>query len=245
MNIQPKYSNFETDLEERHLFGKVKEFSQYRANIKSSDISQTKKPIINLKEEFTEFGSVLITEYFDNFGKTLQTTENIFDENDFILKSITTNKSFPQKMITQIERDSIKKTESRIIIINDTLKYEFQLKFGKQNRIEKQIKIEKGDTIIVSYNYKFDSNNNVIKVEEIDKNTKTVSEYKYDENGNVLESINGTDYFKIKSITKYKNNRIIEVQNYNISADLKEHLESVTEYNKYYNRKNISKLGIE
>ena len=235
LNIQPKYTDFETDLEARNLFGKVKELSQFRANIKGSDKSQTEKLIINLKESFNKNGFVKSTEYFDTFGITQQTTENFYDANNYLQKSITNGQNFPEKMIELIERDTIKKTAFRKIVINDSLNYEFQSTFGKLDRIEKQTRIENGDTTLINYNYKLDSNDYVIFFEEIGGNEKNINEYKYDENGNVVESINGTDFFKIKTVTNYKDNRIIKVEHYNISADLKQHLESITEFDNYYN----------
>tara|TARA_R110002049_G_scaffold200901_1_gene371614 strand:+ start:2951 stop:3895 length:945 start_codon:yes stop_codon:yes gene_type:complete len=235
LNIQPKYSDFETDLEARNLFGKVKEFSQFRANIKGSDKNQTEKQIIKLKESFNKNGFAKSSEYFDTFGITQQTTENFYDVNNYLQKSITIGQNFPKKMVELIERDTIKKTAFRKIVINDSLNYQFQSTLGKLDRIEKQTRIENGDTTQINYNYKLDSNENVIFVEEIGGKEKNINEYKYDENGNVVESINGTDFFKIKTVTNYKDNRIIKVENYTISADLKQHLESITEFDNYYN----------
>tara|TARA_R110002051_G_scaffold92740_1_gene162520 strand:- start:364 stop:1308 length:945 start_codon:yes stop_codon:yes gene_type:complete len=235
LNIQPKYSDFETDLEVRNLFGKVKELSQFRANIKNSDKNQTEKPIINLKENFTENGFVKSTEYFGTFGKTQQITENFYDANDYLQKRITKSENFPENMVELIERNSIKKTEFRNITINDTLNIEFYSTFGKLDKIEEQIKIENGDTTFVKYNYKFNSNKNIILLEEIENEIKTVTENKYDENGNIVESINGFDNFKMKTITIYKAGRISKIEYYSIFDDSEQLLESITEFDKYYN----------
>ncbi len=235
LNVQPKYSDFETHLEARNLFGTVKEFSQFRAKIKTSNKSQTEKPIINLKENFTKNGFVKSVSYYDTFGKTQQITKSFYDANDNLQKRITKGENFPQNMVELIERDSIKKTEFRNITINDTLNFKFYSTFGKFDRIEEQIKIKNRDTTFVKYNYKFDLNNNLIQSEEIEKDNKTVNEYKYDENGNIVESINGTEYFKIKTIITYKEKRITKSEYYNITADLKQPLESVTIFDNYYN----------
>ncbi|WP_299112852.1 hypothetical protein [uncultured Winogradskyella sp.] len=92
--IQPKYWDFETDLEAKNLFGNVKEYSQFRANIQGSDKRQTEKPIIRLKESFNKSGFVKRMEYFDTFGKTLQITENFYDSNNYLQKRITKGGTF-------------------------------------------------------------------------------------------------------------------------------------------------------
>jgi hypothetical protein len=241
LNIQPKYSDFKTDLETKNLFGKVKEFSQFRENIKSSNNNKTKESIIKQKETFTKNGSLKKSEYFDSFGKTQQTTENIYDGNNNLLKSITLNANYPQKMLELIERDTIKKTEFRKITINDTLNFEFHSTFGKFNKIQKQMKIENRDTTIINYNYVFDKNNNVIKLEQIEKDNIIVNEYKYNEDGNVTESVTGTDIFNFKSIRKYQNKQLSMVTRYNSYSDLKEILIEITLYDKYYNPINEKK----
>lgn len=235
LDIRPKYSDFETDLEAKNLFGNVKKYSLFRANIQGSDKSQTEKPIIKLKESFNKSGFVKRMEYFDTFGKKQQITECFYDANDYLQKRTTKGGNFAKNMVELIKRDTIKKTEFRNITINDTLNIEFHSSFGKLDRIKEQIKIENGDTTYVRYNYKFDSNNNIILLEEIENETKTVTENKYDQNGNIVESINGFDNFKMKTVRIYKAGQITKIEYYSIFDDSEQLLESVTEFDKYYN----------
>jgi len=242
LNIQPKYSDFETDLEVKNLFGKVKEFRQFRANIIRPEENETEKPIINIKENFTKNGFVKNTEYFDTFGKSEHTTENYYDKEDYLIKSVQFNNNFPKKMIRLINRDTINKTESESLTINDTLKFKFISKFGKTDNILSRLEIEKGDTTTIFYSYKYDKRDNLIR-EVVNKGEdKTINEYKYDDIGNILESISQTSYFNIKTIREYdSNNRLNKITEYNTSGDLKERLIGITEYDKYYNPINEKK----
>ncbi|WP_299112854.1 hypothetical protein [uncultured Winogradskyella sp.] len=138
-------------------------------------------------------------------------------------------------MVELIKLDTIKKTEFRNITINDTLNIEFHSTFAKLDRIEERMKIENGDTTLIKYNYKFDSNENIILLEEIENGTKTVTENKYDQNGNIVESINGLNNFKMKTVTIYKAGQISKIEYYSIFDDSEQLLESVTEFDKYYN----------
>tara|TARA_R110002051_G_scaffold113010_2_gene185710 strand:- start:897 stop:1910 length:1014 start_codon:yes stop_codon:yes gene_type:complete len=236
LNIQSKYSDFETDLEARNLFGKVKEFSQFRANIKSSEKKETEKSTINLKEVFTKNGSLKKSEYFDSFGKTQQTTENNYDEKGNLLKTITLNHNYPKKMVEElIHSDSLNRMESRIITINDTLNYQFILNFDQFDNIKRQLKIENKDTMIVNFKYEYDSKKRLIKSEQLEKNNKSINEFKYNENGNVIESIFTSDFFKFKTVKTYVNKRLSKIENYSISKELKQELESITEFDNYYN----------
>jgi major membrane immunogen (membrane-anchored lipoprotein) len=236
LNIQPKYSDFKTDLEAKNLFGKVKEFSQFRENIKSSDKNRTEKSTINLKETFTKNGSLKKSEFFDSYGKTQQTTENIYNEKGNLLKSITLNNNYPQKMVEKlIHSDSINRMESRMITINDTLNYKFTLKFDEFNNVKQQLKIENKDTLIVNFKYEYDSKKRLIKSEQLEKNNKSINQFEYDENGNVVELIFTSDFFKFKTVTTYMKNRLSKIENYNISKELKQELESITEFDNYYN----------
>ena len=58
---------------------------------------------------------------------------------------------------------------------------------------------------------------------------------KYDQNGNIVESINGFDNFKMKTITIYIAGRISKIEYHSIFDDSEQLLESVTEFDKYYN----------
>lgn len=233
LNIQPKYKDFKTDLEAKNLFGKIKEYSQFRENFSKN---KTEKSIIHLKEKFNKFGSLKKSEYFDSFGKTLKTTENIYDENNNLLKKITLNENYPKKMVEKlIHSDSIKKIESRLITINDTLIYKFTLKFNEFENIKQQLKIKNNDTILVYFKYQYDSKKRIIKSEQFEGNNKSINEFEYDENGNIVESIFTSDFFKYKTVTTYTNNRLSKIENYEISKEFKKELESITEFDNYYN----------
>ncbi|MDC8004361.1 hypothetical protein POV27_09880 [Aureisphaera galaxeae] len=237
--VQPKYSNFETDLEERNLFGKVKSYDQRIARIEGGNLTSMKDPVLNLTEEFSENGALLKSESFDVFGASQQTIAHYFDDSEFLVKSVTINKQGPiGKTVQLIERDTINSRETIKVTLNDTMNYEFHSRFDASDRIAEQIKIEKGDTTVVRYAYEYDANQNLIRSTETSGEENTINTFTYDENGNMIESIWEADHFKSRTLTKYKDNRITEIHYYNIYPDGTEHLESITQYDEYYNPTN-------
>ena len=80
-----------TDWESKNLYGKVKFITQSKATYLDSKGKKPREPMKTLSEEFTEFGSIKRTEYFDDLGQLSQTTVNEYDENEFLVKSITIN----------------------------------------------------------------------------------------------------------------------------------------------------------
>lgn len=244
LELKPKYSDFKTDLEARGLFGKVKKFSQFRAGFKDVDGNQLEKPVPNLKEEFTSFGSVKKMENFDSFGKSQQITVNFYDENNYLVKYLTTNKNqnLPQKIEETIEHDSVKNKKIRNITMNDSIHYVVFENYGKFDQIQKQVMIENGDTITRIFEYKFNDNNKIVWQKETKIDTilsdYNINEYKYNSDGNMIVSIQGNEWLKFKMENEFEGGYLTKSKEYTITADLKENLREEIEYDKYYNPTN-------
>ena len=239
VEVNPKYSDFENDLEWKNLFGKIKEYSHYKANFKGIDNGSTEKATITLKEIFTKKGALKKSEYFDTFGKLQQSVENFYNSNDEQTKNISISEVPYNKIVTLIERDTIHHLIFQNVTYNDTINIMFINRFEKTDRIVEQLQIKNNDTIIKKYEYNYDKNDKLIKEIQIEKGNKNISEYTYDKNGNVIKLISGNEWMKFKTITEYdSNNKIIKKTQFTISADLKEHLDSKTEYDNHFNQIN-------
>ena len=233
------FSTFEegTDWESKNLVGEVKSITLYKATYLNGNGKKTREPIKTLKEEFTNFGSIKKTEYFDSFGNLSQSTTNEFDENNFIVKSLTTNHFRPYKSLMTIEHDTINNLAIRDVFVNDTINFKYIEEYDENEQLIKQTNIENGDTVVWIAKQKFDRKNRLIFKEVLPSNDdepQTYS-YKYDSSGNIIESINGNNQMKFKSTSKYDGKTLTERTDYMISADSKEHLQEITEYDNYGN----------
>ena len=233
------FSAFEqgTDWESKNLVGKVKSITNYKATYLDSDGKKTREPIKTLREEFTEFGSTKRTEYYDDFGSLIQTTTNEFDENQFFVKSLTTHHLRPHKSLMTIEHDTLNNLAIRNVVINDTINFKYIEEYDENDQLLRQTSIENSDTVVWTAKQKFDGKNRLIFKEVLPSNDdepQTYS-YQYDSSGNITESINGNSQMKFKSTSKYNGKTLTERTSYIISADTKEHLQEITEYDKYGN----------
>jgi hypothetical protein len=233
VDLKPKH----WDLEIRGLFGKVMEMQHFRANFKGSGASQIEKPILNLKEEFTEFGSVKLSEYFDTFGEPQQKSEHFYNNSNSLIKSVTTGQNPVEKSIEIISNDSINKVTTRTLTYNDSLNFKIIIEYDASNNINRQIKIQNGDTIISNYDYIYDDSKNLLKMVElkVGEEEGVIDEYKYDENGNIIERVSASKYYKFKTIKEYSNNILTKSRYYTTSPDLKEQLNEIIEFDKYSN----------
>ncbi|MFI2741478.1 hypothetical protein ACG2LH_01950 [Zhouia sp. PK063] len=237
-DLKPNYSDFENDLEQRNLYGKVKELEQYKAIFQNGE--DTRDPLLNLREKFTEFGSLNKAEYFDNYGKITQIDHFYYDDNHFLKKSISENNLANQKTVQLISYDSIKKTTTRNITFNDSLNYKFISTFDSNDLIAKQIKIEAKDTVVRSYEYKFNDDNKKTLEKEFEEGKElSIGTYKYDKENQLIEYSNKEEWMELLTQTEWKNNRIFKQTDYTISADLKKYLDRITEYDRQFNPVNI------
>ncbi|MFG6685171.1 hypothetical protein ACGK9U_01210 [Mariniflexile sp. HNIBRBA6329] len=245
VSINQKYSDFQidlTDLEKRNLYGKVQEYTLYITHFNESGKPQAENPKLINKEIFTEFGSIQFLEDYDINGEIKRSEAYFYDKNNKLTKTIT--KIGPTTSVDLFKRDSINKTETRRLFVNDIEMVKDIRIYGKNDKIIKEIEIRavNGDTVVRNYNYKFDSNNNIIRYDfdtnNIDK--KNTREYKYDENGNMIQKI----YYDAKNIRKinseYKNNILTKIKEYKVSSDSTETLAYIKEYDKDYNVTSIN-----
>lgn len=234
-DLKPTYYDFENDREQRNLYGKIKEVEQYKALFKNGEYTR-EEPLPTLIEKFTEFGSLNKTEYFDDYEKTTQIDLFYYNENDFLAKSISENHLTNQKTVQLISYDSINKTTIRNLTINDTLNYKFISTFDSNDLIVKQLKIEAQDTVVRSYEYRFNDNKKRILEKEFEEGKElSVATYKYDDENQLIEYSNKYEWMELLTETEWKNNRIKKQILYTISANLNKHLERITEYDKLFN----------
>ena len=234
VDLKPTYSGFKNDLEQINLYGEVKELEQFKAIFQNG--KETREPLPTLKEKFTEFGSLNEAKYFDNYGQTTQIDLFHYDRNDYLTKSTSENKLANQKTIQLVSYDSINKTKTRNITFNDSLNYKFISKFDSNDLIVEQIKIEARDTVIRSYEYKFNGSNNKILEKEFEEGKElSVRKYKYNNENQLIEYSNKHEWMELLTETVWKNNRIVKQTDYTISADLNKHLDRITEYDKLFN----------
>ena len=233
-DLKPTYYDSENDREERNLYGKVKEIEQYKAIFQNDN--DTRKPLPTLKEKFTDFGSLVKTEYFDNYGEITQIDQFYYDDNDFLKKSISENHLAKQKMIQLISYDSINNTTTRNILLNDSLNHKFISTFDSNDLIIKQIKIEEKDTVVRSYEYKLNDNNKrILEIEFEEGKQLSIGTYKYDNQNQLIESSNKHEWMKQLTKTEWKNSRITKQTDYTISANSNKHLDRIIEYDKLFN----------
>lgn len=237
LDIEPKYEGTNTDWEFRGLFGKVKEIRQFKTNFKGSDGTQKEKLILNLNEVFEKFGAFKVSEYFDPFGEPLKTIKYFYDDSNMLIKIITIGQNTHQKSIETILNDTTNKITIRDIIYNDSLNFKFIFEYDTLESINRQTKIQNGDTIISNFEYVYNDTNNLLKSVEsiVGEENGVVNEYNYDDNGNVIEMITGPKHYKLKTTKEYKNNILIASEHYTVSQDLKEHLNEIIKYDKFHN----------
>ncbi|MFI1770237.1 hypothetical protein [Thalassobellus citreus] len=235
-DLQPIYSDSKNALQGNNLYGKVKKIEYYKTTFQNTE--KKDKPVLNKIEEYTDFGELKKVEYFDNYGELIQT--NVIDYNKYqkFIKSVSINKS-NKKNITQISKyDSIKNTSELSVFLNDTIDHKTTFYYGKNDYQIKSISIKGNDTTVTTSEHAFNDNNKLIlatqKEKGNDKSTITISN-KYDINNNLIESSHKTEWVEMLSETKWKDGRISKQSSYTISADLKKHLNNVTEFDILYN----------
>ena len=231
----------ETDWESKNLRGRVKSLSIYKATYLNEESDETREPIQTLREEFTEFGSTKMTEHFDNFGNLSQTIINEFDENQFFIRSLTVDKLRPYKSLMTIKYDTINNVAVRNVVLNDSLNLKSIEEYDENKQLIRQTNIEKGDTVVWTAIQEFDDNNRLTFKEVTPSNDEEsqIFSYKYDNSGNIIESINGNDWMKFKSVSEYEGETLLRRTDYVISADTKERLTEITEFDEYSNPTSI------
>ena len=140
-----------------------------------------------------------------------------------------------------VKNDTVNKNNVRTLIINDSLKQQITLFYDKKDFVTKQVAIKKGDTTTINHKYQFENDKltSEIQFERDEQNPKQEFHYKYDNNGNLLESSTKTEWIEYLTETEWKDNRIFKQTEYTISADLKKHLDRITEYDRLFNPVNV------
>lgn len=235
-DLIPAYTDFENNWDERNLFGKVEEIKWYKTVFQNAE--KEGKSILNLKENFTEFGSLKETANFDRDGEIIQNDVYEYDTEETHIK--TTSKNLPAKInyILSISYDTINKTRVTNVIVNDTITQNIKVFYDNKDIPSKQIAIEQNDTTEVKFHYEFNKNDKVVSELQIDENnndTIQISRFEYDEKENIILSSNkflGSEYI---TEIEWKNERIKKQTEHSILPDQIKYLNEITEYDDLYN----------
>ncbi|MFD0933293.1 hypothetical protein ACFQ0R_11855 [Psychroflexus salinarum] len=232
-DLKPTYLNFKNAWQERNLYGKVKKLKQYKATIQNN--KNTNKQQLTLKENFTEFGSLTRSEFFNNYGETTQVDKFYYNEKEYLIKSVSTNYQANRKTIQLFSYDTIMKTSTRSLTINDTVNYTFISTFNNDDQIIKQVRIDRKDTIVRTYEYKYDQNK-IIFEKEFEKGKEiSVGTYKYDNENQLTKYRTKNEWIELLTVNNWADNRILKQTKYKILPDSRKYLDEITEYDKLFN----------
>ena len=196
---------------------------------------------LNLKEKFTEFGSLKENSNYDNSGELIQNDIYEYDENDLLQKMISTNKRVQIGYIMTVYNDTINKTSTRKVVVNDSLNQEITVYYNDSDYVVKQIAIEQNDTIIAKHEYQFNEADKLVLERQVDIESKkpiVTNEYSYDENGNLNRYSYKMEWAELITETEWENQRISKQTEYTVKADLKKHLDQITEFDRFFNQTN-------
>ncbi len=238
-DLKPTYSDFENVWEERNLFGKVKEieFAKTVYQYQNKDGKSNKI----YQEKFTEFGALSEKSNFNENDELFQKDIYEFDGKNLI-RNISTNKKGKTNYVLNIKTDTINNTTTNEWFVNDTLNSRMNLFYDKEDLLTKKVVVEQNDTTVTIYEYIFDKSNRIIEEKQIQEdNDEPIYHnlFTYDNSGNLTKSITKTIWTTFKTETEWNDKRIYKETEYTISADEKQHLDQVTEFDKLYNPRNI------
>ncbi len=236
LNIEPAYADYKSDWEERNLFNKVKSLREYKANLKNNGETDDINPFMTT--EFTSFGSVNKLEYYDSFGKSIQTDEFLYDDNENLIKSVSVNIPSDQIIIQKIVNDTVQNIVKQYVTLNDSLYFNYLTFSDEEDYIIKRMEIKSNDTTVVHHDYQFNELNKLISETQFGENADipvVENTFRYDKNGNLIESSQKTKWSEIITETEWKNGRILMKTKYIISPDIEKHIENIIKYDSLYN----------
>lgn len=191
IDYRPKYENFKNDLERDNLNGSIKTIELFKASVENLTSGATGEPFIQQKKEYNKIGNILIEYNYDDFGSLVATIQNKYDTDNNKIESITENYSIPSLIIEQNIFDSTGNLISTHVTIDDTIHIETLLYYDSENNIVKVIQIQEGDTASNSFQYKRNEADKVVSKTQIqtigEKKYEYLNSYKYDNNGNLIE----------------------------------------------------------
>ena len=234
-DLKPVYADFKNVWQERNLFGLVKEVEFYKGTYQNGN--EEVKPSLVFIEKFTNFGALKEKSNFNSFGEFFQKDIYEFD-GQLLTKNISTDKKGNKNYALIIENDTIKNVTRNKWFINDSLKTVMDLVYNRKDLLTKKIVYENRDTTITHNDYKFDKANNIVLETQTVENTNEpiyTNENLYDENGNLTKTKSKTSWTTFITDIEWKNKRIKKRTEYTVSADLKTHLDQITEFDDLFN----------
>src|SRR5690606_37974538 len=91
-----------------------------------------------------------------------------YDENDFLQKMVSTNKRAQISYVMSVYHDTINKTSTRKVVVNDSLNQEITVFYNDKDFVIKQIAIEQNDTTIAKHEYEFNNVDKLVLERQID-----------------------------------------------------------------------------
>lgn len=243
-DLEPTYNNFENSWEEKNLYGKVKKLEQFKTIFQNSN--QEGETALTFKELYTNFGAIKLTEYYNNSGELLQKDTYKYDKNghpiSFLSKNLPPNLNIAQL----IKNDTTNNITKRVVFVNDSINQISIEYYNDKGYITKHIKIEDNDTIVALNSYKFNKRNQIersVQKEKKTGDTLLVYHYKYNDKGNYIEfSTRSSKWGGFINKYKWKDDKILEEKQFTVYLDSTKHLNTITEYDDFYNPINIKKF---
>lgn len=230
IDVLPVYKDFNSDLEEKNMFGNVKSVKLWKQG--EFDDSPTLRAI----EDYNKQGNLKTYKRLDNDGTVEEIKERIYDDNGVLIKSITKNLEFEGTETKVISRNSDAKKATYQVYRNDELQHEYIETYDDLENITNILKIQNGDSTSVSYTYKYNNRNDIVECYRTEDNeTVLLKKYTYDSNGNEIEHLIFDTYLTYKEVQEFKGNRLLKLKEYHITKQPEEFLEREVTYDDYFN----------
>lgn len=233
-NIKPIYSDFQNQLEELNLYSKVKKLETYRDDYQNG--KKLGQPILDVVQEFTEFGSFSKTAYNQGFGKVFYTDEYFYNEDQDVIKHLTSSDQYDIEANLTYSQDSIYKISTANLTIDDSEKYKVILTNDSNDYLLKMVEISVNDTIVKDYKYKFNSENKILSKEVIGEYGFINSEsYEYNSNNRIEKFTNKVGEMTFIKESVWENNLLKKQLDYSIQNASQAHLDKVTYFDNLFN----------
>lgn len=235
-DLKPTFTDFENNWEERNLFGKVKEIEWYKMVFQNAE--EDGKPVLELKESFTNLGSLKENLNYSGDGEIIQKDVYEYDNQESHIKTISENIPAKINYILTVNNDTVDKTRITKVVVNDTFNQQVKIFYDDKDIPSRKIEIKQNDTTKVAFHYKYNEANKLISELQIDQNTNDTiyrSNFKYDQNEHLVMSsykLYGSEYI---TETAWENGRIKKQTEFTILPDLSKHLNEITEYDELFN----------
>lgn len=202
-------------LKKENLTGKVKELALYKSTVTNSENLTKDTSFIFRRMQFNEFGKVFNEEYYDEFGKIVESTISEFNDINLLANRKVKNYKTSTNIVDSLEYDNENQQITYIAKVDNDRNHDVTkiTTFDKFLNIIKTVTIQFNDTSTTIFNCKYDNQGKVIYKTQTILNRPSSNEYfyeyKYNANGDLIEFILKTkENEKMKNIAEYDNDLI-------------------------------------